>query len=87
MAKVGKHGPVPNGTKLNLVAKNITGRCDRSLARSARKAPPQKIRPVGYGVILAAVRTNRSRTSVALHGRLSLLKKQGARFDKKYLRN
>jgi hypothetical protein len=33
------------------------------------RAPPQKIRPVGYGVILAGVRTNRSRTSLALHGR------------------
>jgi hypothetical protein len=32
------------------------------------RAPPQRIRPVGYGVI-AGVRTNRSRTSLALHGR------------------
>jgi hypothetical protein len=33
------------------------------------RAPPQKIRPVGYGVILAGARTNRSRTSLALHAR------------------
>src|ERR1700722_5923281 len=45
------------------------GRCDRSLARSAWESPPQKIRPVGYGVVLAGVRSNRSRTSLALHGR------------------
>jgi hypothetical protein len=42
------------------------GRCDRSLARSAWESPTPKDRPVGYGVILAAVRTNRLRTSLAL---------------------
>ncbi len=40
------------------------GQHDSSRARSAWRAPPQKIRPVGYGVILAGVRTNRSRTSL-----------------------
>jgi hypothetical protein len=34
------------------------GQCDRSLARSAWESPPQKSRPVGYGLILAGVRTS-----------------------------
>jgi hypothetical protein len=34
------------------------GRSDRSLARSAWTAPPQKSRPVGYGLIRAGVRTD-----------------------------
>ena len=34
------------------------GRSDRSLARSAWTAPPQKSRPVGYGLIRAGIRTD-----------------------------
>jgi hypothetical protein len=34
------------------------GQGDRSLARSAWESPPQKSRPVGYGLILAGVRTS-----------------------------
>jgi hypothetical protein len=34
------------------------GRCDRSLARVPGTAPPQKSRPVGYGMIRAGVRTD-----------------------------
>jgi hypothetical protein len=34
------------------------GRSDRSLARSAWTAPPQKSRPVGYGLIRFGVRTD-----------------------------
>jgi hypothetical protein len=34
------------------------GQCDRSLARSAWESSPQKSRPVGYGLILAGVRTS-----------------------------
>jgi hypothetical protein len=34
------------------------GRSDRSLARSAWTAPPQKSRPVGYGMIRAGMRTD-----------------------------
>jgi hypothetical protein len=34
------------------------GRSDRSLARSTWTAPPQKSRPVGYGLIRAGMRTD-----------------------------
>jgi hypothetical protein len=34
------------------------GQCDRSLARSAWESPPKRSRPVGYGLILAGVRTS-----------------------------
>jgi hypothetical protein len=34
------------------------GQCDRSLARSAWEWPPQKTRPVGYGLIRAETRTD-----------------------------
>jgi hypothetical protein len=33
------------------------GQCDRSLPRSAWECAPQKSRPVGYGLILADVRS------------------------------
>src|ERR1700679_1837895 len=42
----GRRGSVPEG------------RSDRSLARSAWTAPPQKSRPVGYGLIRAGMRTD-----------------------------
>jgi hypothetical protein len=34
------------------------GHCDRSLARSAWESPPQKSRPVGYGLTNAGMRTS-----------------------------
>ena len=47
--------------ELNLLRNVPEGPCDRSLARSAWNKPPQKGRPVGYGVIgliRAGVRTD-----------------------------
>jgi hypothetical protein len=56
------------------------GWSDRSLARSAWTAPPQKSRPVGYGLIRAGMRRD------SMIGVISLpLKKHGAPFDAKYL--
>jgi len=46
------------GVWLKPVAKVPEGRCDRSLTRVPGTAPPQKSRPVGYGVIRAGVRTD-----------------------------
>ena len=47
--------PVPGESLLRNVPE---GRCDRSLARSAWDSATPKSRPVGYGVIRAAVRTD-----------------------------
>jgi hypothetical protein len=76
-----KHGSAPDGPDVWREVRRLLGAVLSLFEMSRRddaivawhevpgRAPHQKIRPVGYGVILAGARTNRSRTSLALHGR------------------